>query len=102
MVAVGGLTRMTRSGLSMTSWKFFGTLPPMTQAEWEAEFERYKQFPEYKQRKSMDLKEFKSIFWWEYSHRFCAILFLFLFLFCWVDFVFDAHAHIGGYLHKEC
>jgi cytochrome c oxidase assembly protein subunit 15 len=48
MVVLGGLTRLTKSGLSMTDWKFTGERPPSTQAEWEKEFERYKQFPEYK------------------------------------------------------
>lgn len=69
MVTVGGLTRLTRSGLSMTDWRLQGTLPPMNRAEWEIEFERYKQYPEYKQRQSMSLEEFKFIYWWEYGHR---------------------------------
>lgn len=49
MVTVGGITRLTRSGLSMTDWKLTGTLPPITKAEWEIEFERYKQYPEWQQ-----------------------------------------------------
>lgn len=49
--------------------KLQGSLPPMTPEEWNAEFERYKSFPEYQQRKSMDVEEFKSIYFWEYSHR---------------------------------
>lgn len=53
MVAVGGATRLTRSGLSMVEWKPHGGLPPMNQAEWEEEFEKYKKFPEYQQRKNM-------------------------------------------------
>jgi len=69
MVVVGGITRITRSGLSMVNWKPHGGLPPQTQEEWEAEFEEYKKFPEYQQRKNMDLDEFKQIFFWEYSHR---------------------------------
>lgn len=69
MVLVGGITRLTRSGLSMTDWKIYGNLPPMNQAEWEAEFERYKQFPEWQQRKNMTLDEFKFIYGWEYGHR---------------------------------
>ncbi|KAJ8599588.1 hypothetical protein CTAYLR_004702 [Chrysophaeum taylorii] len=69
MVSVGGLTRLTRSGLSMTDWKLQGSLPPATKEDWEAEFERYKQFPEWEQRKSMSLDEFKTIYWWEYGHR---------------------------------
>lgn len=53
MIVVGGATRLTRSGLSMVTWKPHGGLPPMTTAEWEEEFELYKQFPEYQQRKDM-------------------------------------------------
>lgn len=69
MVTVGGITRLTRSGLSMTDWKLQGNLPPTTKSEWEAEFERYKLYPEWQQRKSMTLDEFKYIYFWEYGHR---------------------------------
>lgn len=69
MVTIGGVTRLTRSGLSMTDWSITGRMPPTTQERWEEEFEIYKQFPEYQQRKSMTLDEFKFIFWWEYGHR---------------------------------
>lgn len=69
MVTVGGITRLTRSGLSMTDWKLQGTLPPMTYEEWMIEFDRYKQFPEWQQRKNMTLDDFKFIFFWEYGHR---------------------------------
>lgn len=69
MVSVGGVTRLTKSGLSMTDWKPLGGLPPMTAAEWSDEFERYKQFPEFRQRQSMTLDEFKFIFYWEWGHR---------------------------------
>lgn len=69
MVTVGGITRLTRSGLSMTDWKLQGSLPPMNLAEWEREFERYKQYPEWQQRKSMTLDEFKFIYYWEWGHR---------------------------------
>jgi len=69
MVSVGGMTRLTKSGLSMTEWNLTGRKPPMSKIEWDAEFERYKTFPEWQQRKSMTLDEFKYIFWWEYGHR---------------------------------
>lgn len=69
MVAVGGITRVTRSGLSMTDWTLRGSLPPMNREEWEKEFERYKQFPEWQQRQRMTLEEFKFIYFWEYGHR---------------------------------
>ncbi len=69
MVSIGGLTRLTKSGLSMTDWNLQGSKPPMSKEEWEKEFDRYKQFPEWQQRKSMTLDEFKYIFWWEWGHR---------------------------------
>ncbi|KAG2446761.1 hypothetical protein HYH02_008322 [Chlamydomonas schloesseri] len=70
MVVLGGITRLTRSGLSMTEWKLTGERPPMTQADWEAEFTKYKASPEYKKvHRSMSLDEFKFIYWMEYAHR---------------------------------
>jgi len=71
MIAVGGLTRLTDSGLSITEWKpVTGALPPMSAAAWDVEFEKYKQIPEYQlQNKGMSLSEFKTIFWWEWGHR---------------------------------
>ncbi len=69
MTLVGGATRLTKSGLSMTSWSHWGSLPPMNEEEWETEFEQYKTFPEYSQRQSMQLGEFKRIYAWEYVHR---------------------------------
>lgn len=69
MVTVGGVTRLTRSGLSMTDWKLQGSMPPMSAEEWEKEFDRYKTFPEWQQRKNMTLDEFKYIFFWEWGHR---------------------------------
>jgi len=74
MVLVGGATRLTESGLSITQWKpATGVLPPLSAAEWRAEFERYKQIPQYSEMNSdMTLSGFKSIFWWEWSHRLLA------------------------------
>lgn len=70
MVVLGGVTRLTRSGLSMTDWKFTGEKPPQTLEEWTAEFERYKMSPEYKRVNiSMTLDEFKFIYWMEWAHR---------------------------------
>jgi len=70
MVILGGVTRLTHSGLSMTEWKVRQLLPPMNQAEWEEEFGKYKQFPEYKElNPNMTLAEFKPIFAYEYGHR---------------------------------
>ena len=71
MIAVGGLTRLTDSGLSITEWKpVTGALPPMDDATWAAEFEKYQAIPEYQlQNKGMTLEAFKSIYWWEWGHR---------------------------------
>lgn len=71
MIVVGGVTRLTRSGLSIVEWQpIAGTLPPMSQAQWLDVFEKYKLTPEYKQvNRGMSLQEFKGIFWWEYIHR---------------------------------
>ena len=71
MIAVGGLTRLTDSGLSITEWRpVTGALPPMGEAAWAAEFEKYREIPEYQlQNKGMSLSEFKFIYWWEWGHR---------------------------------
>ncbi len=71
MVVVGGATRLTDSGLSITEWKpVHGAIPPLNAAEWEEEFEKYKQIPQYKVlNEGMTLDEFKGIFWWEWGHR---------------------------------
>jgi len=69
-VALGGLTRLTESGLSMTDWHLFGKRPPMGHLQWMKEFEQYQQFPEFQQKnKDMTLNEFKFIWWMEYGHR---------------------------------
>lgn len=72
MIAVGGVTRLTESGLSIVEWQpISGILPPLTQGDWDRIFSQYKQFPEFqKVRPDMTLTEFKKIFWWEYFHRF--------------------------------
>jgi cytochrome c oxidase assembly protein subunit 15 len=71
MVVVGGATRLTQSGLSIVEWKpVTGVVPPLSQSEWQAEFDKYKTIPQYQQlNRGMSLDEFKSIFWWEWSHR---------------------------------
>ncbi|HKP77721.1 MAG TPA: COX15/CtaA family protein [Phenylobacterium sp.] len=71
MVIVGGATRLTDSGLSITQWKpVTGAIPPMSQADWQAEFARYRQIPQYSQLNAgMSLSDFKTIYWWEWSHR---------------------------------
>ena len=76
MIIVGGLTRLTDSGLSITKWQLFsGILPPFDNNQWYEYFELYKKIPEYKlQNYLMTLKEFKVIFWWEFIHRFLGRL----------------------------
>ena len=71
MIVVGGLTRLTDSGLSITEWKpLMGALPPMDDTSWQAEFAKYQAIPEYQlQNKGMTLEGFKSIYWWEWGHR---------------------------------
>lgn len=74
IVMVGGATRMTGSGLSITEWKpIHGVIPPLNHAEWLEEFDKYRQIPQYQQiNKGMELSEFQFIFWWEWAHRMLA------------------------------
>lgn len=87
MIILGGVTRLTGSGLSMVQWKpIMGVLPPLNHAEWLNTFELYKQYPEYQLKNfAMTLDEFKSIFWFEYAHRLLGrsigVIFFFPFLY---------------------
>lgn len=91
MVIVGGATRLTDSGLSITEWKpIHGVIPPLNLNDWGEEFEKYKQIPEYKQINSgMSLDEFKFIYWWEWGHRFLGrfigLVYFLPFVFFWVS-----------------
>ena len=71
MIVVGGVTRLTQSGLSMVDWKpIMGVVPPLTPTDWEEAFEAYKQYPEFQKiNQDMSLEEFKGIYYWEYGHR---------------------------------
>ncbi len=82
MVILGGVTRLTGSGLSMVEWEpLMGILPPLDHAQWQETFLLYQQFPEYKLHNySMNLEEFKSIFWFEYSHRLLGRMIGFIFI----------------------
>tara|TARA_B100001121_G_scaffold27242_1_gene21502 strand:- start:634 stop:1650 length:1017 start_codon:yes stop_codon:yes gene_type:complete len=82
MIIVGGLTRLTDSGLSITKWQLFsGFLPPLNQKDWIIYFNLYKEIPEFKlQNFNMSLQEFKVIFWWEWAHRFLGRLIGIMFL----------------------
>ena len=87
MILLGGVTRLTDSGLSMVDWKpIRGVIPPITQADWQAMFLKYQQFPEYQKTNfTMTLEQFKPIFMYEYLHRmlgrFIGIIFILPFLF---------------------
>jgi len=76
MIIIGGLTRLTDSGLSITKWQLFtGFFPPLNDSQWQIYFNLYKEIPEYKlQNFSMTIDEFKIIFWWEWGHRFLGRL----------------------------
>jgi len=81
MVVVGGITRLTDSGLSITEWQpISGVIPPLSAADWAAEFENYKKIPQYTVlNQGMSLDEFKFIFWWEWGHRFLGRVIGFVF-----------------------
>jgi len=89
MIAVGGLTRLTDSGLSITEWRpITGAVPPLNAEDWQSEFEKYRQIPEYQlQNKGMSLSEFKFIYWWEWGHRqlgrFVGLVWLVGFVWLW-------------------
>jgi len=89
IVLVGGATRLTESGLSITEWKpVMGVVPPLTQAQWQSEFDKYQAIPQYQALNSgMNLDAFKTIYWWEWTHRLIArsigVVFLLPFLWFW-------------------
>jgi cytochrome c oxidase assembly protein subunit 15 len=89
MVAIGGITRLTHSGLSMVDWKpIMGSIPPLSQNEWVISFDKYKSFPEFQiVNYDMSLEEYKDIFFWEYFHRLwgriMGMVFIIPFLFFW-------------------
>ena len=84
IIIVGGLTRLTNSGLSIIEWELFkGILPPLNENSWNIYFEKYKTIPQYKLLNfNMSLQEFKIIFYWEYAHRILARIIGLFFLFC--------------------
>lgn len=97
VLVVGGITRLTQSGLSIVEWKpLIGVVPPVTDQQWEETFERYRQFPEYRElRQGMTIETFKTIFFWEYLHRVAARLIGLVFL---VPFVFFS---VSGYFSRS-
>lgn len=90
MVVIGGITRLTESGLSMVEWRpLMGWLPPLTEAEWLDAFTKYQQSPQYLKVNSwMTLSDFQSIFWWEFIHRLLGRVIGVVFLVPWLWFLF--------------
>ena len=99
-VVVGGITRLTGSGLSITKWEIVtGTFPPTSAAEWDHEFDLYKDTPQYKEiNEGMGLSDFKFIYFWEYIHRFWARIMGFVFLIPFL--IFLARGHIDRVIAK--
>ncbi len=97
LVLVGGATRLTESGLSITEWKpIHGVIPPISAQEWEEEFALYQKIPQYQQiNQGMTVDEFKTIFWWEWAHRLLArtigLIFALPLLFFWVTGRIERH-----------
>jgi cytochrome c oxidase assembly protein subunit 15 len=91
MVVIGGITRLTQSGLSMVEWNLvMGSIPPMNETEWQQTFEKYKQSPEFNiVNYEFDLEDFKSIFWWEYIHRMLGRLIGLVFIFPFFIFLYQ-------------
>ncbi|SMO66385.1 COX15/CtaA family protein [Gracilimonas mengyeensis] len=96
MIIIGGVTRLTDSGLSMSDWNLImGSIPPMNETDWQQTFERYKEFPQYQQLNAgMSLEKFKGIYFWEYLHRVLGrvvgIVFLIPFGYFWAKGYFDS------------
>jgi heme a synthase len=89
MVLVGGLTRLTHSGLSITDWSFMGSVPPLNDAMWQERFAKYQQSPEFaKVNSTMTLQQFKPIFLWEYIHRMIGRTMMYVFAIGFVYFLF--------------
>jgi cytochrome c oxidase assembly protein subunit 15 len=101
MVVVGGVTRLTRSGLSIVEWQpIVGAIPPLNQAQWQETFDKYRNTPEYeKVNKDMTLEEFKGIFWWEYFHRLLGRLIGLVYLLPFLYFL--ARRRVGGPLARK-
>ena len=88
MILVGGATRLTDSGLSITEWRpIMGAIPPLSDADWQKSFEAYQQIPEYTElKRGMSLEAFKTIYWWEWTHRFLGRLIGVAFLLPFIGF----------------
>ena len=93
IIIIGGLTRLTDSGLSMVDWRpILGTIPPLNKSQWLKVFSDYQQSPEFIYvNKNMKLEDFKYIFWWEWFHRFFARLIGIVFLVPFIFFFFKKY-----------
>lgn len=101
MVVVGGITRLTHSGLSMAKWKISSVIPPHTDAEWQSDFNDYKQTPEFKQiNSSFTVEDYKHIYWWEFIHRLIGRMIGMVFLIPFVFFVYKGW--LKGKLLVKC
>lgn len=107
IVIVGGATRLTESGLSITEWQpVTGALPPMSEEAWQEAFDKYRQIPQYQRvNRGMSLDEFKTIFWWEWAHRLVGRLIGVIFLVPFLWFLFTGRLErpmipwlVGGFL----
>jgi len=97
MVVVGGATRLTGSGLSITEWKpILGVIPPLSAADWQEAFDKYREIPQYQLvNKGMSLAEFQFIYWWEWGHRFLGRVIGVAFAIPFIAFAF------AGYIRRE-
>jgi cytochrome c oxidase assembly protein subunit 15 len=97
MILVGGATRLTESGLSITEWKpVMGAIPPLSDADWTQAFEAYQQIPQFAElNRGMSLDEFKTIYWWEWTHRFLGRLIGVVFLLPFAAF------WVAGYIPRQ-
>jgi cytochrome c oxidase assembly protein subunit 15 len=97
MLVLGGITRLTQSGLSIVEWNvIMGVVPPLNDNDWNTAFEKYQQFPEYKiMNKTMSVDEFKNIFWWEFIHRLWGRLIGIVFIIPFVLFIIQKKLNAG-------
>ena len=101
IIVIGGLTRLTDSGLSMVDWRpFLGSIPPLNKMQWIEVYEKYKLSPEFLfVNKNMSLEDFKYIFWWEWFHRFFARLIGIVFIFPFFYFLYKKY--LNNYFYKR-
>ena len=99
LVSIGGITRLTNSGLSITKWQLFtGILPPLNAEKWNEYFSLYTKIPQYNElNMGMSLGEFKYIFWWEYIHRLLARIVGLAYMLPLIFFIIKKHIHRNNF-----